>query len=283
MTPSEILKTYGVQPNRRRGQNFLIDQNVLKKITSAGGVTSKDTVIEVGAGAGFLTRQLAQHAKRVIAVEIDKKLVEILHAELGDMPNVEIVANDIFAVDIGDILGFTRGTRRSASYSVVANIPYNITSHFFRFFLERDERPSKMTVLIQREVAERVCATSPDSSLLALSVQYFAQPKILFTVSRSCFFPKPKVESAVLELNVKSKKELASQGDAKTFFKLIKAGFSSPRKYCISNLSKGLGVEKEALKTLFRGVGIQEKARAESITLSQWLALVARNTETRNS
>lgn len=186
------------RPKHHRGQNFLTDRNVLNNIVQRAHVGLTDTVVEIGAGTGNLTELLARKAGRVIAIEIDRDLIPVLEKRCSAYPNVEIVKDDARAFDPESY------ELQPGGYCVVANIPYNITSMIIRKFLEETPRPSRMVLLIQKEVAERICAHPPHMSIMALSVQYFATPKILFPVSRNCFTPRPAVDSAVIEIAVKN-------------------------------------------------------------------------------
>jgi len=252
---------------RHRGQHLLTDRNVLNKIVERAKIQLTDTVVEIGAGTGNLTELLARKAYRVIAIEIDKDLVPLLTRACTPYPTVEIIKDD------------ARTFNPSAyylapnAYLVVANIPYNITSVIIRKFLENSMQPSRMVLLIQKEVAERICARPPNMSILALSVQYFATPKILFPVSRNSFMPRPNVDSAVIEIVVRGAKTQDPLFDT-IFFKLVTTGFSQKRKLLVSNLSGGLGVPKEKILEAFATAHIDVTARAQELDLDQWLALI---------
>lgn len=267
------IRRLAVDPKKKRGQHFLTDNNVLKKISGAASLTKKDLVLEVGPGTGALTQYLLEQAGFVVAVEIDRDMIALLEERFAQATNFMLVKDDILSVDLPSLL--KSASKGGPNFKIVANIPYNISSRFFRVFLEGEPKPESMVVLIQREVAERICARPPDMNLLALSVQFFGTPSVLFRVSRNCFYPKPKVESAVIEIQVKKRKDLLPKNIQERFFRLTKAGFSSKRKLCVSNLSRELAIPIERVKDVFTSAGIPEKARAQEITMEQWKQLAS--------
>ena len=216
--------------------------------------------MEVGPGTGILTAELAQKAKRVIAIEKDKKMIEILGQSLKDFKNVEIINQDILKFNI------------DKKYKVVANIPYYLTSALIRKFLEDKNQPSQMILMIQKEVAQRIVATPPNMSILSASVQFYAEPKILFYVSKNSFWPAPKVDSAVIKIEPKNKPDQVSPT---LFFNILKAGFSSPRKQLAGNLSKGLKIKKEEAEKLLLQNDIDPKQRAETLSMEDWEKLAS--------
>jgi len=183
----ELLKSHGIQPDKRLGQNFLIDSTYLRRVADAGNITKDDTVLEVGAGLGSLTRLLGMQAKEVIAVELDAYLIPILTQVTNPFPNIHIIQRDILEIDPGELT-------TSTGYLVVANIPYYITSNLIRHLLTGNIRPRRVVLTIQKEVAERICAQPDKLSLLALSVQVFGHPMILSRVPAGAFYPVPKVD-----------------------------------------------------------------------------------------
>ncbi len=261
------LREAGIEPRRHRGQNFLADENILRKIADAADVQQSDTVLEVGPGLGALTERLVQRAGRVIAVEIDKDLATYLQKKFAEEKNLTIIKDDILAIE-RESTGLL-----AARYKLVANIPYNITSRLVRSFLEEAPRPARMVLLVQREVAERMCARTAPFSLLALSVQYFGTCRVLFRVSRECFYPKPKVESAVVE--IVPHHPAPARADQERFFRVLRAGFAAKRKKLFSNLSSGLSVDRNTLQNVFTECGIAETARAEELSLDDWKRLAA--------
>ncbi|MDO8571426.1 MAG: 16S rRNA (adenine(1518)-N(6)/adenine(1519)-N(6))-dimethyltransferase RsmA [bacterium] len=263
------LLEHGVNPKHHRGQNFLIDKNILHKIVDAADIKKTDVIVEIGAGLGTLTCELAKKAKKVFAVEIDKDLLPLLKENTAAYRNVTIIKDDALEVSL------SRYGKKDGSYKVVANIPYHITSRLIRLFLEEHPKPSSLVLLIQKEVAQRIGAKPPHSSLLSLSVQYYAEPRILFSVSRNCFSPKPNVESAVIRLDVIPSSHLPKQTEQDAFFRLIKAGFAAKRKFLANNLASGLDISPVTIREAFLTLHISEKARAQELSLEQWKLLSA--------
>lgn len=267
--PSHIAKmkinSISLVPKRHRGQHFLIDKNILKKIIDAAAIQPDETIVEIGAGTGILTSELATRAKKVIAVELDKELIPILQKTLIEHSHATIIQDD--CLDVSN----KRYGRTDGSYAVVANIPYNITSRLIRKFLEEPPRPSRMILLIQREVAERMRETPPRMNLLALSVQYYADIELLFRVSRNCFSPKPAVESAVVRIVPKSKKHFFVE--EKRFFALIGATFKGKRKRIVSTLADATKKQKKEIEELLRCKNISLNARPQELSLEQWIEL----------
>jgi 16S rRNA (adenine1518-N6/adenine1519-N6)-dimethyltransferase len=261
----KALKYHRIYPIKRLGQNFLIDKNVLRKIVEAAELSKNDTVLEVGPGIGNLTIELAKKVKKVIAVEKDKRMVEILKERLKEerIKNVEIVNEDI--------LKFLPSFKVRRSYKVVANIPYYLTSRLIRNLLEIERKPKLIVLMVQKEVAQRICAKPPKMNLLAISVQFYAKPEIVSFVSKNCFWPRPKVDSAIIKIS--EIKEQKAMNNEELFFKIVKAGFSQPRKQLINNLSKKLGVEKKRVKGWLLKNEISPKERAEALTMENWKAL----------
>jgi len=269
-TIKELLSKYETRPSKGLGQNFLIDKNVLEKIIKAADIKPTDTILEVGPGIGTLTAELAEHAKQVIAVEKSETMCQILKETLSNYKNVEIINADILRYQL-----------QTTSYKLVANIPYYITAPLIRTFLETESQPEKIILLVQKEVAQRICAKPPKMSLLAVSVQFYAEPKIISYVSKNCFLPAPKVDSSIIKITplVWAHSNFASQERASAFrmlfFKIAKAGFSHPRKQLISNLSKGLSISKEKTAKWLSENNIDIKRRAETLSIKEWVALVS--------
>ncbi|MEK9129825.1 MAG: 16S rRNA (adenine(1518)-N(6)/adenine(1519)-N(6))-dimethyltransferase RsmA, partial [Patescibacteria group bacterium] len=185
-----LCEKYGLHPQRQMGQNFLIDKNILNKIIQAADLKKDDIILEIGPGLGILTQELAKRVKKIIAVELDKKIAEILKYELKKINNLEIIQNNILKTQ--DL----KCKIQNNKYKIVANIPYNITSAILRKFLSEKPKPYEMILLIQKEVAKRIIAKPKEMSLLSVSVQFYGQPKIISIVSKNSFWPKPKVDSA---------------------------------------------------------------------------------------
>ena len=382
----ELTKKCRVKPNKLLGQNFLRDKNVLNKIIAAANLTKDDLALEVGPGLGVLTRALARQAGRVVAVEKDKALVKILKEKFRAIPNVKIVEGDVLKINIPNILRChskfreesrgceaTRATEQSDSsptvqndnrsdYKIVANIPYYLTSRLIRLFLESANPPLLMVLMLQKEVAERICAQPPQMSLLAVSVQFYADAKIIASVSKKSFWPQPKVDSAIIRITPRPKinnachpdpavagkgsprlgrgrafardsssrqggtqndkikgikpQSPAAAGDSKKeypnrspafagrgifhntlvfclrsddmpagassslvkienehFFRVVKAGFSQPRKQLINNLSQGLKIDRAQIDAVLKKIGLKPEQRAETLSVEDWVKL----------
>ena len=262
-----ILRDLGVTPSRRMGQNFLVDRDVLAGIVAAAGVRSGETVIEVGPGLGILTAALAEavgDTGRVVAVELDKRLAEYLQTAYAATPQVTILQQDILRTTPGDLVG-------AAPYAVVANLPYQITSAAFRHFLETAHPPERMTLLVQREVAQRIVAAPPEMSILAIAVQFFAAPRIVLDVPPEAFVPRPQVQSVILNLDVAVPPLPPERW--RGFFSLVQAGFGAKRKQIHNSLVERLRLPRETVGAFLDAAGIDAMRRAQTLSLDEWLAL----------
>ena len=264
-TAASILKQYGLHADKRLGQNFLEDSLALENITTAAGIENSDSVLEIGPGLGSLTRHLAAAAHEVVAVELDEKLIPVLRGVLKPYANVRLIHGDILDF-------FPKDFNLPPEYIVAANIPYNITSAIIRHLLESDPKPRRIVLTIQKEVAERICSTPPDMSLLALSVQVYGRPFIAAQIPASAFFPAPKVDSAVVRIEIRPEPSIPVPL-LPTFFKLIKAGFSQKRKTLRNSLSAGLHIEPAEAEALLKRGGIDPQRRAETLSIDEWSAL----------
>ncbi len=267
MNVPALLREYGLQPKKSLGQNFLVDPNGLEKVIQAAGIGAADTVLEIGAGLGSLTLLLAQSARRVVAVEIDRNLIPPLTNVLSACENVQIVEGDVLNLPLDELLP-------GDGYLVVANIPYYISSAIIRRLLEAEKRPVRMVLTVQQEVAERICARDGKLSLLALSVQVFGAPRIAARIPAGCFYPVPDVDSAVLTIALYPQPLIALDAlDA--FFKLAHAGFSQKRKTLRNALSAGLGLPAGEIEKLLGTAEIDPQRRAETLSIVEWGRLVA--------
>jgi len=260
----ELLRQYRLHPRKAFGQNFLVDDHVLERIVQAADLEPDDLVLEVGPGLGVLTQELARRVRRVVAVELDRDVAAALKRILAGQQNVEIVQEDILRFDPSERLGEQR-------YKVVANLPYYITSPTLRHFLEARAKPSLMVVMVQREVAERIVARPNDMSLLAVSVQVYGDPRLVMVVDPSSFYPPPKVESAVVRIDLFEKP--AVDVDLEKFFRVVSAGFSQPRKQLHNTLSQAIWMPAGAAKEALTEAGIDPTRRAESLTVDEWARL----------
>jgi 16S rRNA (adenine1518-N6/adenine1519-N6)-dimethyltransferase len=260
-----LLRQYGIQPDRRMGQNFLVEPGALRKVIEAALPLGGETVLEIGPGLGSLTRYLAEHAGRVVAVELDKQFFPVLKEVLAPWPGVELVQGDILSYNPAS-LGLPD------RYLVVANIPYYITSAVIRHLLETTLRPSRLVLTVQREVAERLCAGAGEMSLLALSVQIYGRPQIAARLPAEAFYPVPKVDSATVRVEIYPE-PLLPGALLGTFFQLARSGFSQKRKTLRNALSAGLGWHTSQVEDLLQSGGIDQKRRAETLELGEWLKL----------
>ena len=262
-----LCKKYGLIPSKKYGQNFLIDAEPINKMIEAAAVGPNDTVVEIGPGFGPLTFALAEKAKKVLAFEIEKKLKPYWDEQQNKFINLEIIWGNVLHTP--PFIPPLKGEGQGVGFKVVANIPYQITSEVIRKFLTRENKPELMVLMVQKEVAERICAKPGDMSVLAISVQYYADPEIVAQVPKSYFWPVPAVNSAIIKIsNIKSDKA------TEEFFKIVKAGFANRRKMLVKNL--GSVVDKKKLPAIFEELGISEKVRAQELSVEQWRGLVAK-------
>ena len=284
----QILRKHGFSIRKKYGQNFLIDPNILRKIVETAEVDEADIVLEIGPGLGTLTQYLASRAQKVIAVEIDSHLIPILHETLADFPNTEVIQGDILKFDIDacfDELGKAAAEKGFAGentaadrprYKVVANLPYYITTPVLMKLLEGKTAFDKMLFMVQKEVAERLCAQpgSKDYGALTLAASYYTDLRIAGTVPPSCFIPRPNVESALLLMNVRKEKPVSVR-DEKLLFALIRGSFNQRRKTLVNGISgfEGLSYTKEEVRNALLHAGLNESVRGEALTLSQFAAL----------
>lgn len=251
------------------GQNFLVDVDVLDDILAAAELTKDDVVLEIGAGRGILTEVLAERVKRVVAIELDQNLVHGLQQRFAKNANVEIIRGDALRW-----IPEQRDRFADHSWKVVANLPYGITSRILRLLLERDPRPELMVLMVQKEVAERVCAKPGDMSLLSLAVQWFGDPELIRIVSPESFDPEPEVESAVLRIRAKSEERQAkSAAIERRVFQLARMGFASRRKQLHHQLAAGLHSSRETVQSALQLVGVTKMARAQELSIEQWKEL----------
>jgi 16S rRNA (adenine1518-N6/adenine1519-N6)-dimethyltransferase len=266
-----VLRSHGLRPQKRLGQNFLASPAALERIVAAADLLPGDVVVEVGAGLGTLTRPLAERAGCVIAIELDGRLVSVLHRSLADLPSVQVVHADILQLPPSR---FPDPGLAERGYKVVANLPYYITSAVLRHFLERQPRPKLMVVTVQREVAERIVAQPGDMSLLAVSVQFYGRPRIVARIPASAFYPSPEVDSAVVRIDV-AQQPTVTVSDEQTFFRVVRAGFSQKRKTLRNSLRAGLGLTSLRVEQTLAETGIDLGRRAETLSLEEWASLAA--------
>ncbi len=257
-----LLRRFGLRPDKRLGQNFLIDEAALQRVAAAADIAAGDTVLEIGPGLGSLTRYLAALARQVIAVELDADLLPPLREALAGYPNVRLIEGDILALDPAGLI-------EAPGYLVVANIPYYITSALIRHLLEAPSRPMRLVLTVQREVAGRICASPGDMSLLALSVQVYGRPLIVDRIPAGAFYPSPKVDSAVVRVDIYPA-PLIPDPLLPRFFRLAKAGFSQKRKTLRNALAGGLACPPAQAEAWLRAAGIDPMRRAETVAIAEW-------------
>lgn len=300
----KILKEKDIKVLKILGQNFLVDESVLNRIIQAAELDKNDLVIEIGPGLGVLTKELSKKCQQVIAIEKDKKLARLLEEKIpppappkrgracspsdkrrasvpppdkGGIGGVKIINDDILKINLEELIG-KYGRRTSVcspsnkNYKLVSNIPYYITSPVIKFFLENKIQPQVIVLLVQKEVAERICAQAGKLSILALSVQIYGKPEIVEYVDKSSFYPKPKVDSAILKISA-IKKEF-SDDYYQSFFRIIKIGFSAKRKKLANNLSAGLCLSKDKISKILQKANIPPNARAQELELKDWKKLL---------
>ncbi|WP_025640518.1 16S rRNA (adenine(1518)-N(6)/adenine(1519)-N(6))-dimethyltransferase RsmA [Schnuerera ultunensis] len=266
----EILDKYGFEFSKSLGQNFLIDGNIVRKIGQEGNITKEDYVLEIGPGIGTLTEELALNAKKVVAVELDKSLLPILDETLRDYPNIEIIHGDILRVDINRLI---EEKMAGGPIKVVANLPYYVTTPIIAKLIEEDLNIESIIIMIQKEVAHRIVASpgSKQYGSLSVFVKFYTQPEILIPVPKTVFMPQPKVDSAVIRLNIK--RDLP-EIDREIFFQVVKAAFSKRRKTILNSLSSNpWGLDKEEIKEVLKGANIPLQERAENLKIEDFIKI----------
>ena len=263
-----LLRQSDLRARKGLGQHFLIDGEVLKLITSAAELTPADVVVEVGPGLGILTRELIRQAGRVIAIELDNKLAALLKQTLASFNNVTIINDDVLKIEPEALL---KEQKVKTPYKVVANLPYYITSPVLRHFLEASAKPQTIIVMVQKEVAEAIAARPGDMSLLSVSVRFYGEPRIIGYVPAQSFYPAPEVDSAILRIDLYPHPPVVV--DEGSFFDLVRAGFTAPRKQIANSLAQGLGLAKGDVLPLLGRANIASPRRAETMSLEEWARL----------
>jgi 16S rRNA (adenine1518-N6/adenine1519-N6)-dimethyltransferase len=266
-----LTKNFGIRPQRESGQNFLVDESVLDSIIESAELSPEDNVLEIGAGFGPLTKKLAEKVNKVWAVELEKRFIPVLQKLAKAYSPIEVIHEDIIKLNVAKLVG-------GRQYKIVANIPYNITSYVMRKFLEQDPKPESMSVLIQKEVAERIVEKPGKMSLLAVSVQYFGKVRIVRVVSKLCFWPAPKVDSAVLRVeDIMGEKQIIEENTKngydftqKQFFQEVKGGFSAKRKQIHNNLTNSFHADPDTIYRVLLENGIKPQLRAQDLKIDDW-------------
>lgn len=263
-----LLKKYTLRPHKGLGQNFLADPFHLAKIVAAAELSPTDLVLEIGPGLGTLTRLLAEAAGHVVAVEVDPALVHLLQQELADLRNLTLLEADILETN-GEWRMANSDREAYASYKVVANLPYYLTSAVIRHLLETSPPPTRLVLTVQKEVAQRIVAGPGHMSLLAVSVQFYGRPAIVHQVPAGAFYPVPKVDSAVLCIDTFSEPAVAVT-NVKQFFRIVQAGFGQKRKQLKNALAAGLHKPAPEVIHLLAQADIDPTRRAETLSLAEW-------------
>jgi len=259
-----LCKEYNLTPSKKYGQNYLISQKPIEAMIKAGELTKEDTVIEIGPGFGVLTLAIAPKVKKIISFEIEKKIAEYWEEKQKEYPNIEVIWGNALSRATGHISSI------KGRYKVLANLPYQITSHAIRTILEQEKKPERVVLMVQKEVAERIVAKPGGMSLLAISVQYYGEVKIVHKVAKGSFWPAPKVDSAIISIT-----NIQKRNNEELFFKIAKAGFANKRKQLWRNIADGLNIDKDKIKEILLKVCGNEKVRAQELSVEQWMEVVS--------
>lgn len=263
----DILSRHGFTFSKSLGQNFIVNPSVCPRIAEEGGASSGTGVIEIGTGVGVLTAELAKRADKVVAIEIDDRLIPVLSETLSDFDNVKIINEDVLKVDLNKVI---EEEFSGMDVYVCANLPYYITSPIIMSLLESRLNIRAITVMVQKEAAIRLTAElgTRDVGAVTVAVRYYSEPKLLFNVSRGSFMPSPNVDSAVIRLDIKNEKKV---DDEKHFFKVVRAAFSQRRKTLSNSLSSGLSMDKKVIIEAIKSVGLPESVRPEQLSMEDFI------------
>jgi 16S rRNA (adenine1518-N6/adenine1519-N6)-dimethyltransferase len=256
----------GLRPNKGLGQHFLFERGVVERMVRLADVSDDDTVLEVGPGLGILTSELLRKADRVVAVELDRGLAAHLRAAFGDLPGFRLVEGNALTLDADDLIP------ADTVFDVVANLPYSVGSAILRHLLEQPRKPRRLTVMLQKEVADRLTAAPPDMSILGVATQFFAAPRLAFTVAPTVFIPPPRVESAVVILDVHVEPPLPAELQ-RLFFSIVNAGFRQKRKQLANSIADVLRVPKADIAAWLSANGVDPTRRAETLAVDEWVNL----------
>jgi 16S rRNA (adenine1518-N6/adenine1519-N6)-dimethyltransferase len=265
LNASALLSSFGIKPKKQLGQNFIVQKSALEQVLAAASLGENEQILEIGAGLGALTLELARRNHHIVAVEYDQRLIPILHSVLAGYESVNVVHGDILHLDLKELLF-------RSEYQVVANIPYQITSAVIRKLMETPYPARSVILTIQREVAERIIAKPGNLSLLALSVQLFGQPKIHSHIPARAFYPQPKVESSVLRIDMDLQPKIPAE-DLNIFFRIAKAGFSQKRKQLRNALAGGMRISTQKVEEIMVRADLSPTRRAQELDLGEWQRL----------
>ncbi|MEA1958491.1 MAG: 16S rRNA (adenine(1518)-N(6)/adenine(1519)-N(6))-dimethyltransferase RsmA [Chloroflexota bacterium] len=260
------MRRLNIRARKGLGQHFLIDEHALSEMIAAAELAPGDAVIEVGPGLGVLTRELAQKAGRVVAVELDDAMAVALDEKFAGDPDVEIVNADILQCDPASLVP------GGSPYKMIGALPYNIASAVLRRFLESHHKPLLMVVVLQREVAQSVAAAPGDMGLVSVGVQFYGRPSIIGYVSPQGFYPSPKVDSAIVRIDVYPSPPIEVEDEA-VFFDVVRGGFAAPRKQLRNSLAMGLSITSKEADGLLDSAGVDPRRRAETLSLQEWRAV----------
>lgn len=268
----KILKKHNFKFSHSLGQNFIINPEICPKMAELSKIDESTGVIEIGPGIGVLTNELAKRAKKVVSIEIDRRLLPVLNETLSEFSNVKVLNADILKINLKELI--REEFNNVENVVVCANLPYYITSPVIMKLLEGKLRLKSIVAMVQKEVAERICAGvgTRESSNITVTVNYYSKPKILFPVSKAEFMPSPKVDSAVIKLDINNGNSVKVK-DEEVFFKVVKSVFLQRRKTILNSLSKGLNLDKAVIEKILLKLGLDINLRAENLTMEQFISL----------
>lgn len=268
ITIKSLLARHGFTFSKALGQNFIVDSEICPEMVELAGVDSQTLAVEIGPGIGVLTKELCSVAGKVVAIELDKRLLPVLDETLAEWDNLEVINEDVMKLDLRSLINEKKGDLQKVR--ICANLPYYITSPIIMMLLETRLPVDSITVMVQKEAAQRLCAKvgSRDGGAITVAVNYYADSEILFQVPRHCFTPSPKVDSMVINLNVRKEPPI-SLNDEKKFFSMVKAAFAQRRKTAVNSISAGLGIGKEEVANALRKIGVDANIRAEKLSMEQ--------------
>lgn len=262
----ERIRAWGIRPSRSKGQNFLLDQDIVDRIVASADVSAESIILEIGPGVGILTESLLDQGAHVTAIELDDSLAPKLSDYFRERPQFRLVHGDATSTDPGELYP------SRAPYCVVANLPYGVATVIVRHLFESSHPPETMIVMVQKEVAERMCATTGDHSLLSLAIQYYSEPRLLFTVPETAFYPAPNVTSAVIRMDVR-REPLTDAVTRRLLFALGTIAFQQKRKTLLNSLSRGLQLDKTTISNRLTGTGIDASKRPQALSFDEWIRL----------